>query len=95
MLVAGSRSGLGEMSAVIGIAYFFMGGIYFYGAYKLNQYASRIGMFLGQPDMARLASALDAQRGFWKFFGIMTLIVMVIYLIVIIVVVFGAVAAFR
>lgn len=49
---------------------------------------------MNSQSMADLEAALDAQRGFWKFVGIMILTVIIIYALVIIgAVIFGAFAA--
>ena len=75
------------LSSGIGLLYLVLTGVYFFLALRLNQYASRIGKFLLAPDGQRLASALDAQRSFWKCLGIMTIIIMVLYILVVVVLV--------
>ncbi|MEJ6645521.1 MAG: DUF5362 family protein [Akkermansiaceae bacterium] len=61
--------------------YFVSGTLYFYAAFKLNQYASKIRVFLSQASQANLAEALEAPRGFWKYVGICGLIVIVFYVL--------------
>ena len=65
----------------IGILYIILAGLYFYPAFKLNQYASRIGQLLISKNEQDLVAALDAQRSFWFFIGIMALITIVGYIL--------------
>jgi hypothetical protein len=84
IFATGGAGEFGEMGAAIGAGYLVMGVVYFYASFKLNQYASKIGAFVLQPTSATLSTALDAQRGFWKFAGVLTIIFMVIYLLAIV-----------
>lgn len=67
--------------------------LYFMPGLYLNRYASRIGdlMRTRREDVAE--AALEAQKSFWKFLGIVTLISIVLYLLMIVIVVIGGVAA--
>ncbi len=76
----------------IGLVYLVLTGVYFFLALRLNQYASRIGTFLLAPDGQHLASALDAQRSFWKCLGIMAITMISLYLLLAVVLV-GAFSA--
>ena len=78
----GEQMGFGRFGAMVGMIYFVMAFLYFYPALKLNQYASRIGLLLQNPTEANLVTALDAQRSFWKFVGIMMLIVLSLYALI-------------
>lgn len=53
----------------------------------LWKYANRISGFVQAPSESTLASALEAQKSFWKFVGISVLVIMVAYGIVIAVVI--------
>jgi len=55
--------------------------IYFFFAYKLNAYASRINDLLANPQEMTLVAALEAQRGFWKYFGILVLVTICFYVL--------------
>jgi hypothetical protein len=51
---------------------------------------------VGSHSSADLQDALTAQRSFWRYLGILTLILMCLYLVVIILLVIGmSVAGFR
>lgn len=80
---------------VIGAIYLVMAFFYIYPALKLGKYASRINDLLANPSDSVLAAALNEQRAFWKYCGIMVIVFMAIYLVAIIgfVVVAGAGAA--
>lgn len=71
----------------IGLVYLVLTGVYFFLALRLNQYASRIGTFLLAPDGQHLASALDAQRSFWKCLGIMAITLISLYIVLAVVLV--------
>ena len=88
MLLGGNTSrGFYPMNpSVLAGVYFVVTVLYFYTAFKLNQYASKIGSFIFNASQENLVLALDAQRGFWKFVGIMVIIVIVAYLLVIVMV---------
>lgn len=66
--------------------YFGVGILYFFAAFKLNQYASKINLFISQATQANLADALEAQRGFWKYVGVCVLVIMVLYVFTIVLV---------
>jgi hypothetical protein len=70
--------------------YLFMAGIQFPAALFLNRYASRIGNLLSSQAPSDLQEALVAQKSFWRYIGILTLIVMCIYILIIAFAVVGA-----
>lgn len=75
----GPRAAFGGVSALIGVAYLVMAMFYIVPGVFLWRYADRIESFVQQRTTAALAAALEAQKSFWKFVGIMMLIVMVLY----------------
>ena len=75
MMAMGRESMLGWAFLLVGVMYICFGLRTLFSAIKLNQYASQIGDFLRMPNEVGLATALDAQRGFWKLIGIMAIIV--------------------
>ena len=60
--------------ALFFVLYPAIGVIYFFPAMYARRFANRARDFAGSGQLADLEAALDAQRSFWKFFGIMTLI---------------------
>jgi hypothetical protein len=77
----GESKGFGVLMSMV---YIVMAAFYFYPSFKLNQYASRIGKMVQQPTEENLVSALDSQRVFWKFVGIIMMVTLILYVLVII-----------
>ncbi|MGB0993224.1 MAG: DUF5362 family protein [Akkermansiaceae bacterium] len=74
----------------MGIYYVVMAFAYIYPSIKLWQYAGAISRLQASQSEMDLETALDKQRSFWKFAGIMTILLI---LFVVAVVVFAATAA--
>lgn len=80
----------------IAIAYGVMALFYIYPAVKLWAYATRIGSLSSTRSVADLDSALNQQRQFWKFIGILMIVMMCAYMVLIIGFVgFGAAQAMK
>jgi Family of unknown function (DUF5362) len=99
--IGASKSGApspfgGKEMIVIAVVYGILAFVYIFPAVKLWKYASRIGTLGSTRSVADLDAALKEQRSFWKFIGVMAIILISLYLIFIIAaVVFGATAAMR
>lgn len=98
-LAAGTASGqMGEQLAAIGgglglgVIYFVMAFFYIYPALKLGGYSSRIADLMNSPNEANLVAALNEQRAFWKYVGILTIVMFVCYIIGIAVLIFVGIA---
>jgi hypothetical protein len=52
--------------------------LYLVPAWYLSRYSGALGSFLQGGTVAELEAALDSQKSFWKFVGILTLITMVL-----------------
>lgn len=63
----------------VGIIYIPFGLLYIIPGVYLHRYASGITRLTQTSEPVALEGALDAQRSFWKFVGIMTITVMVLY----------------
>lgn len=88
---AGRMPGMGA----IGILYFVLGGLYLAPAYFLHQFASAIQNLLqGGGDVA-METALGSQKSFWRFVGILTLVIICIYALVFAFAIFGAMSFLR
>jgi hypothetical protein len=73
----------GALQAAVSLVYVAMGILFIVPSIHLYRYADRI-RFLeisGTPDA--LASALEAQKSFWRFAGIFTTVILVIYALLI------------
>ena len=93
--VAGRGMGSPAFGPLIGIIYFIMGGLYLVPAYFLHKYASSIGDFLQGGGDTAMETALGSQKSFWRFVGILTLVIIVIYALVFLVAILGALSSFR
>ena len=78
---------------VVGAVYFVMAFFYVYPALKLGGFSTRINALLATPNDENLAAALNEQRAFWKYVGVMMIVMLILYFVVIIgAVVFGVIA---
>lgn len=71
--------------AVIGVVYFVMAFFYIYPALKLGKFAARIKDLTATPSEQNLVAALNEQRAFWKYVGVMMIVMFAIYLVFIII----------
>ena len=78
--MAGMRGGMGIVIAVVYAALAF---VYIFPGLKLWKYANAIAALLGSGSEADLVDALDQQRAFWRFMGIVAIVVLSIYVLVI------------
>ena len=88
--------GMGAFGPVLGIVYILLAGLYIAPAYFLHQFASSIGTLMqGGGDVA-MEAALGSQKSFWRFVGIMTLVVICLYgLFFVIAILFGVMSSVR
>jgi GYF domain 2 len=66
----------------MGLAYVVMAAFQLPPVIFLNRYASRIGRLLESGSADDLQEALKAQKSFWKYVGILTLVLMGIYALI-------------
>jgi hypothetical protein len=64
----------GAMGIVMAVIYCTLGLLYLFPAVKMWKYGSRIGTLAQTRSVADLEGALNEQRVVWKFWGIMTII---------------------
>jgi hypothetical protein len=104
MMLAGATifknsAGVGSpaaMGAGIGIIYLVFAVIYIFPALKLWKYANGIAALLATGSIANLEDALNQQRSFWKFIGVLMLAILVLYaLAFVILLVVGGFAAMK
>ncbi len=81
----GSAAALtGTFGVGMGAFYLVMAIVYIYPGIKLWGYGSSIGRLLRSGDTADLVAALGHQKSFWKFSGITTLALIVLYFVAIV-----------
>jgi Family of unknown function (DUF5362) len=77
---AGAATGNYQTLGIM-VMYPIMGVVYVFPSIFLLRYADRIKTFVASGQEQDLAGALDAQRSFWKFAGILTIISIVLSLV--------------
>ena len=81
--LVGASQGEGTMAVgpaiLICLMYIVMAVLYIFPSVYLLRYASRISTFIDESNVATLDGALEAQKSFWKFVGIMIAIAMAFY----------------
>jgi len=93
MLVSGAAIGGmkgGAIGGALGLVYILMALLYFFPSYYLLQYGGGIKRFMLSRTSPDLESALNSQKSFWRFVGILTAIVMCIYAVVLVVAIVAA-----
>jgi hypothetical protein len=79
---ASSYSRHSEFALLGMLIYLLLAVLYFVPSYYLLKYGGGIRRFLDSGQAAEMENALSYQKSFWRFVGIMTIIVLSIYLIV-------------
>jgi len=72
-------------AVVIGAIYLLLAFFYIYPALKLGSYSSRISALMATPSERNLVAALNEQRAFWKYTGVMMIVMFALYFVAIIV----------
>ncbi|MGD9419903.1 MAG: DUF5362 family protein [Verrucomicrobiota bacterium JB025] len=70
------------LGPLIGISYLIFAALYIYPGLKLWKYASRIGDLVANRSLLSLEAALNEQRAFWKFVGIVIIAVFALYILI-------------
>lgn len=78
----------------VGALYLVMGLIQMHPALKLNSFASAIGRLILSGSVSDLVDAIEQQRSFWKFVGVMLVIFLIFFVTMMIAAAVG-VAAFQ
>jgi hypothetical protein len=63
-------------------AYVLIGFLYIYPTLKIWGYGTAIGKLVNSRSADDLVKALDMQRAFWKFLGVMMIILFAIYFLI-------------
>ncbi len=77
---------------VMGLVYLVFALLYIYPSLRLWQYASSISQLEATSSSFHLETALDKQRSFWKFVGLMISIIIGLYAMAIVFAIIGATA---
>jgi len=68
-------------TAALGVIYIPLAGLYIYPGLKLTKYGGAIGRLLQSRAAPDLDAALEQQKSFWKFAGITTIVMIVVYIL--------------
>ena len=79
--------------ALLGVLYIPMAFLYIYPSLKLWGYSGAIGRLLQTRSTTDLEAALSQQKSFWKFAGILMIVMMAVYGLAIVGMVVGGLAA--
>lgn len=92
MMFMPSPQGMGGFGfgPVVGIIYLLMSALYIAPAYLLLKYASSIKDLLNGGGDVAMENALGSQKSFWRYSGIVTLILIVIYALIFVFAILGA-----
>ncbi|MGA3282491.1 MAG: DUF5362 family protein [Smithella sp.] len=71
----------GKLPPVLGLIYIFFSIFYIIPSVYLFKYSSALGRYLDNKMESELASALSYQKSFWKFMGLVCLIMMIIVVV--------------
>lgn len=94
ILFSASDLGVATSASIFG-TYSTMAALYFALAYFLFKYAKALGRFLESEQTDDFEDAFEAQKSFWKLFGIILLISLVLGIGMVVLVIFaGALAGF-
>lgn len=89
--VMGRSFGLGAAGGImLGLLYGLMALLYIFPSLFLFRYASAIASMLSEDTVRGMEKALEAQKSFWRFIGILTVVILCLYAVAL---VFIAVAA--
>jgi hypothetical protein len=69
---------------VIGMMYFVIAVLYIVPSVLLIRFSQRISSLASQPNVHNLEFALEAQKKFWRFVGIMAAVVLLIYVMILV-----------
>jgi hypothetical protein len=91
-LLGGAGSAMGEMSGMgaaeagvmagMAFVYLILAVFYIYPALKLGKFAARIRDLAAVPSEQNLVAALNEQRAFWKYVGIMVIVMIALYIVI-------------
>jgi hypothetical protein len=84
-----SRSAGGALGGapmlIMGVFYLLFAGLYILPSLFLFRYASAIARAIGGETVRGVEDALEAQKSFWRFVGIMAIILLALYAVLIVV----------
>lgn len=83
----------GSFGVFIGVFYFFIAAIYFFPVYYLNKFATNAKRAFRENDTEALTNSFEYLKSHYKFIGIFTLSIMILYGMILILAVIGGLAS--
>ncbi|MGO4773880.1 hypothetical protein ACEN2I_19710 [Flavobacterium sp. W22_SRS_FK3] len=87
--VPGMGSVGGSFGVMIGVVYFALAGIYFFPVYYLNKFAANAKRAFRENDSEALTNSFEYLKSHYKFIGIFTLSIMILYGLILVFAVIG------
>jgi len=81
--MAPAMGGLAGMGWFVSAMYIIMAAIYFFPIYYINQFAAKAKLALKANDSQTLATSFEYLKSHYKFFGIVSLIIVCLYALII------------
>jgi len=85
MVGVAAASPVGRGIGFLGLIYIPMAILYLFPAYFLLKYSGAIRGFLATRSAPQMEKAIQSQKSFWKFVGILTLVVICFYILAIVI----------
>lgn len=82
-------SGIGVGAAFLGVFYLIFSFIYLYPLIRLTQFANSISRLVASQTSIDLETTLNHQRAFWKYCGVLALIMLILFSMNIVLAIFG------
>lgn len=79
----------GSFGVVIGVVYFALAAIYFFPVYYLNKFAANAKKAFRENDSEALTNSFEYLKSHYKFIGIFTLSIMILYGLILVFAVIG------
>ena len=76
-----SGMGLGAFGSFIGLIYLGLGALYFYPSWKLMRFSGNMPAALRKNDQSLVTEAFGNLKSCFKFWGIMTLVIIGLYIV--------------
>jgi hypothetical protein len=92
-ILANGGSATGVNSTLLTSIYLIMAAIYVYPVYALYSFASGTQKLIKNNDENELENSFKKLKGFFKYFGILTIVALAFYVLIIIAAIFAGVAS--
>jgi len=88
-----ASAGRGGPPAAIGLLYWLLGLVYIAPAIFLNRYATSIRELLQGGGASPMEKALESQKSFWRYVGILTVVILCIYALILLIAILAGISS--